>query len=166
MILMNVNGKDSIDIEKVFLVLDDYDQSAAKKDNRYISLSRTDKTRSFLITTDNLVYGLSLTPAAFIKKYYATFQDYGVPPKIAFKITASAYYIGIADIILITDTLSRILDAERDRLDKLGRTFNISTRKTKTFIFVKGVEDTFLVKTNMARSTVVAHAKEAIKRYT
>lgn len=165
MVLVNVNSKDAIDVQNIFLILSNYDPGPAKNDNRYISLSRTEKTRSYLITRDNYVYGLSLKPDAFLNKYYKAYKEFGAEPNVAFKLNSTDYYVGVSGILLITDTLSRVMEAENKRLEKLNRTFNLSTRKTKTFLFVKGETDSFVVKTNLTKATVFEHIKSAVKRH-
>lgn len=170
MVLVNLNGKDTIDASNIMLVLDvdSYNATPAKNDNRYISLTRTEKrdgaakrlkTKTYLITNDNLVFGIQLTPQTFIKKYYEACQLFGHETHGFVKITTTDYYM-LPNILYLTENLSKTQKEEYGRLERLNRTFNLSKGKTKSFMLVDGKDERFMIKTNFARSTIINHIRE------
>ena len=183
MLLVNVNGQDAVDIDNVFLILDrDFNPSSAKNDERFISLSRSDKTRSFLVTTDNIIYGLSPSVDALKRKINKAYQDYGRQNPGFIKVGENSWVLGDTKIILLTDSLSRIMQREDDRLKRMDRVFNLNYKKkvsynennnlsvktlkpvVKSYLFLGGMDDAFLIKSNLARATIMGYIKNLNKR--
>lgn len=170
MVLVNINGKDTVDASNIMLVLDveSYNALPAKNDNRFISLTRTEKrdgvakrlkTKTYLITNDNLVYGIQLSPQTFIKKYYEACSLFGHETYGFVKITTNDYYM-LPNILYLTENLSKAQKEECARLERLNRVFSLSKGKTKSFMLVQGKTDRFMIKTNFARSTIISHIRE------
>lgn len=184
MLLLNVNGQDSVDVDNIFLVVDrDFDATSAKNDNRYISLSRTEKTRSYFITKDNRIYGIAPTMPTIIKRINKAYEDFGRKNPGMIKVSENAWMLGETKIILLTDLLTRVMQREEDRLKRLDRVYALNFRKKftfnedtdrftqktikpaiKSYIFVKGEDDDFLIKTALSRNTITGYIRNLYKK--
>ena len=173
MVLVNVNGKDTVDASNLLMVLDaeSFNPTAAKNDNRYISLTRTEKrngntirlkTKTFLVNNDNIVFGIQLTPQTFVKKYYESCLQFGHETNGLIKVSNTDYYM-LPNILYLTEELSKTQREEYLRLERLNRVFTLG-RKTKSFMLVEGGKDRFMIKSPFARSTIITHIRELYRK--
>lgn len=170
MVLVNVNGVDTIDASDIMLVLDakNFDASAAKNDNRFISLTRNEirngnsvrmKIKTYIVTKDNLFYGIQLSPKVFIRKYYNACAQFGHSTHGLIKISPTDYYM-LPNILYLTENLSKTQKEECDRLERLCRVFKLTKEKVKSHMLVEGKNERFMIKTSYARTTIITHIRE------
>lgn len=177
MVALTVNSHDFIDAENIVFFASDIKRNGQS----FISLSRTEKTRSYIVCDDNTVYATGMSLKLLEKRFKEAFKRDGTKLPALFKVTPYAYCVA-KNISLITDSITPTLKKLSDKIEHEGQMYALNKTaakqkrvvrinddtykkekisvRAKSFVFIQGQKEMFLLKSNFSTDTLLKHIKE------
>lgn len=178
MVAFNVTSHDYIDAERIVF----FANVVKQKTGETINLTRGGKVNNYIVLDDNTVYQVSASLTVLLKRFKMAFRKQEKTPPQLIKVTPYAYAVA-KDIVLITDTLTPLLRKKQEAIDIAGQLYSLNkyakqkkvvrinddeyrssstSLRAKSFVFIEGKKEMFLLKSIFSKDTLIKYTKEEV----